>query len=312
MGDAKRRRQEGRSRGTAGSHYVLIIEWLASGDRKTGARLADRLRSWGVQVVHRECACAADVLATLYEALEAVRIKGAVPVVHLEAHGLSAPKPGDDSGLAGPDGAGGGEILLWTQMAPLMGQLNLASQFELLVVGAACYGLTALDGFNIEQPAPFSALVGFGTAVHERRLEESMVELYRHLFRDSNGSLPIAVQAANRELSPAAGEALITTSFQNYADRLIRGYARRELEPTHRHQENERLARERTKLGMPTTVAEMTRLHRQIALRRCQQAVRTWFAYAAVPANRQRYRFDIEKIFREEIARHRRRRLAAA
>lgn len=304
MGEAKRRRAQSGMTWTAGAHYTLIIEWLADSDRKTGTELAQRLQTWGSSVELRACCNAAEVLAALYDALEKLRTDGEVPVIHIEAHGLEAPQPSDDSGISGPDGHGGEEQLLWSQMAPLLGIINVESRFQLLLVGASCYGLTALDGFNIKQAAPFAALVGFATTVQERSLFEGMVELYRQLLLASHRNIPEAVRAANRELN--IGEALITTSFSAFAEGVIRSYARHELEPSYRLSENERLVREKLNMGQVVSLGEMTRLHSLISLRNCQQAVRIWFAYDVIPENRNRFRIDVERIFNQERARHRR------
>lgn len=298
MGDAKRRRDSPQITWTAGSHHTLIIEWLADDERKTGTELAERLRSWGSAVELCCCHSARDVLVALYDALERLRTTGEVPVIHLEAHGLEAPAVGDDSGLRGPDGLGGEEDLLWVSFTPLLGQLNIASRFQLLLVGAACFGLNALDGFNIKQAAPFSALVGFSSKVNASRLLDSMIELYRQLLRGRHGSIPDAVQAANRELHPSEGEALVTTSFYLFARSLLQSYVQQELEPSFRKAENQRLTRVKAqRYGQVVSLAEMTRVHRATAICHCREAVKTWFAYRDLPENCNRFRIDVLRLF---------------
>lgn len=305
MGEAKRRRAQGGMTWTAGSHYILVIEWLPNGERKTGTELAQRLQTWGSAVELRSCSDAAGVLTSLYDALEKLRTDGLVPVIHIEAHGLEALQPGDASGLDGLDRNGAEEKLLWRHMAPLLSLINIESRFQLLLVGAACFGLTALDAFDTKQPAPFAALVGFATAVKPGRLFDGMVELYRQLLLANHRNIPEAVRAANCELN--AGEVLITTPFNAFAEGIIRSYARHELEPNYRRSENERLVREMLKMGRTVSLSDMTRRHNLVSLRNCQQAVRTWFAYDAVPENRNRFRIDVERIFNQERARHQRR-----
>lgn len=306
MGEAKRRRSSTPITWTAGSHHTLIVEWLRDDERKTGSELASRLSSWNSDVVLRTCQSGGDVVCALEEALARLKESGRVPVIHLEAHGCEAPNAGDDSGLAGPDGNGGEEYLPWKQIAPLLGQINLASQFQLLLVGAACYGLTALDCFNIAQSAPFSALVGFASKVEPRTLFESMVELYRQLLKGDHGSIPDAVKAANRELN--SGEFLVTTSFFHHARAVLRSYAKHELEPSYREAENRRMARIASLDGMrPVSAEEMKKIHRLAALRRCQESVATWFAYREIPENRNRFRLDVKRIFEQQENIYRRR-----
>jgi hypothetical protein len=298
MGEANRRLKNQPITWTVGSHHTLIIEWLRNDERKTGTELAGRISSWGSPVELRCCHSARDVLAALYDALELLRTTGTVPVIHLEAHGLAAQMAGDHSGLSGPDGLGGEEPLLWTSMAPLLGQLNLASRFQLLVVGAACFSLNALDGFNIEQVAPFSALVGFRSKVLDNRLLDSMIELYRQFLKGGHGSIATAVEAANRELHMSKGEVLMTLPIVAFARHLLLSYVEHELEPVRRQSESRRMVRVKAlEYGQVVSVEEMTRTYRATALRHCQQAVSTWFAYSDVPENRDRFRIDVHRIF---------------
>lgn len=298
MGDARRRRSSREFTWAARSHHTLIIEWLADGERKTGTELAERLRSWGAVVELRCCHSAKEVLVALHDTLDRLRINGEVSVIHLEAHGLESPVAGDDSGLRGPNGLGGQEDLLWVSFTPLLGQLNIASRFHLLLVGAACFGLTALDGFNIKHAAPFSVLVGFRSRVNPSRLLGSMIEFYRQLLRVGHGSIPDAVQAANRELHPSEGEVLVTTSFYLFAQNLLQSYVQRELEPSFRKAENQRLTRVKVRqYGEVVSLGEMTRVHRATAIRHCREAVKIWFAYRDLPENCSRFRIDILRLF---------------
>lgn len=299
MGEAKRRASFVAGRTTAGSNYVLVIEWLAEGDRKTGSELAQRIGGWGESVVLRQCNSAGEVLSTLHEALDVIRTDKLVPVIHLEAHGIYAPLPGDPSGIEGPNGLGGVERLLWGDLGPVLGEINLASRLQLLLVGAACHSFTVMDGWEIDGVAPFSAVVAFGTQVNESRLFESMVELYRQLLQVKVPNVPEAVKSANRELSLAAGEALITFSFMWFARALIAGYARDNLEPTHRDQDNHRMADQLRQKGVRITDDQMGVAHRHAALSRCQRAVSAWFAFDKLPWSRAMHNIDVEQIFRD-------------
>ena len=304
MSETNQHNERDKMNWTAGSHYTLIVEWLRDDERKTGCELAERLRNWSSPVIYRNCHSRTDVLAALNDALTTLRTEGQVPVVHIEAHGIATTGHSDVSGLGGPGQSGGTEYLLWSEMAPLLGELNIASKFQLLVVGAACYGLSALDMFHIHKPAPFAALVGFGSGVHPRRLFESMAELYRQLLRESHRSIPAAVQAANLELSPAADEALITTSFRMHAENVIRTYAYNEFEPSYRRSENQRLVEIAHQLGVQVTLEQMAALQKTTAIRRCQESVDTWFAYSDIPVNRDKYRIDVEQIFQQELSKY--------
>ena len=276
---------------------MLIIEWLGE-ERKTGADLTERIRRWSSPVEHRPCERAKDVLTALDDASKRIRVHGEVPVIHLEAHGHYAPNSGEPSGLCGPDGRGDEELLEWTTMTPLLGQINAASQFQVLVVGAACHGLTALDAFNVNSPAPFSAHVAFGTEVHERRLFECMVELYRQLLTKMHRSIPEATQVANLELNLSEGEMLIAASFHAFARQVIEGIAEEQLEPNYQLQNCSRLALlASVNNGTRFDLEAMRRIQNLALLDGCVRAVNTWFAYDILPQNRQRFDIDVPTIF---------------
>lgn len=298
MGEAIRRARQAEGRTTAGAHYVLVIEWLGPNDRKTGWELVERLKGWGQAAVLRKCGSSGDVRTALDEALAAARSDGLRPILHLEAHGIAAPNPGDPSGLEGPDGHGGYEQLLWTEVAPVLGEINLATELQLLLVGAACHSLTALDGFAIGGVSPFSAVVAFGNTVSERGLFESMVELYRQLLTSGSADVPSAVNSANRQLVNGDGQ-IITFSFLWFARSVIAGYVAKEFEPVQRRRDNRRLSNILHLSGQPISDQDMADRHRRVAFEHCRRAVATWFAYDQFPWSRVANAIDVRQIFRD-------------
>ncbi len=180
---------------TVGFDYVLVLEWLTGEEDRTGAQLHAFLPSTGFDSELVVCQSWVDVQRALTVAASAVRSKG-VPVVHFETHG-SDPWVGtaDNIGFGPNDVAG----VAWTQLGALLAPLNVAADFRLLLISAACWGsavIAAIGGG--EHPAPFACAVGFRTAVGGSRLRDSMKELYRSLKRGL--TIEESVASAQREL----------------------------------------------------------------------------------------------------------------
>lgn len=305
MGEAKWRRDTAQQRAKVGAHHVLIIEWLPADERQTGADLANVIRPWNkCGVVHRPCKCAAEVLASLYNTLEDLKTTGHVPIVHIEAHGI-APADDENDGLTGPDGKGGTEYLYWKQLAPLLGEINLHAHFRILLVGAACHGINALASIEItSRHAPFTALIGFDGKVHIRGLFECMSALYWQLLNGGYGNLPQAVEVANRELRTSAGEELKLTTCRNFFLAAVVGYLKTELEPAFRAKENDRLRLLMLGQGKSFSASDVDRLFRQAMRHRLREIVRIYFAYDALPQNRQRFPVNVGRIIHEQEQLH--------
>lgn len=214
--------------------YVLVLEWLPEVDaqgrkeERTGERIAIWLREkFGPgKVVLRRCECVADIQERLAQATRKVGTRG-VLVVHIEAHG------GTD-GFLGPEGAASLVKLTWSALGEWLRPLNVATRFNLLLVGAGCYGEGLMLAVEGGQPMPFTAVVGYTDSVNPGSLKESMVELYRQLFVE-HAELGVAVEEADRQrrsdtdavLRPTPMTMLALESFVDIArDRI--GVDRRE------------------------------------------------------------------------------------
>jgi hypothetical protein len=301
MGEAKRRHDAAQQGTKVGAHHVVIIEWLPADERQTGTDLANVIRPWHkCGVTHRPCHCAAEVLAALYDTLEDLKTTGQVPIVHIEAHGI-APADDENDGIAGPDGNGGTEYLYWKQLAPLLGEINLHARFRVLLVGAACHGINALDSIEItSRHAPFTALIGFDGKVKVRGLFESMSALYWQLLNGGHGNLPQAVEVANRELSNSVGEELKLTTCRSFFLAAVVGYLGTELEPAYRAKENERLRLLMLGQGKSLSASDVDRMFRQAMRQRLREIVKIYFAYDALPENRQRFPVNVGRIIHEQ------------
>ena len=180
------------------NNYVLILEWLPEFDaqglleRRSGEATARWLsQKYGENKVDfHHCKSSDDVRRHLRDATDQVRSRG-VPIVQIDAHG------GVD-GFMGPDGEGGMELLDWRELGIFLRALNVATRFNLMLIGAACFGEGLLLADEPGEPKPFVAVAGYMDTVSPASLQDSMVELYRQLF-DSRNELGESVEEADRQ-----------------------------------------------------------------------------------------------------------------
>lgn len=191
--------------------YVLFIEWLREYDLRTGTLLHKGLTNQNIASQLRACSTAADVVGAIREAIVELPSRG-IPIVQIDTHG-SPPNP-RNAGLLGKDHS---EALGWENIWAELRKLNIASEFNLIVVAAACFGesghwgvidsIHSLDkGVQHVLPAPYAVSVGFSGKVSARSLANGLGAFYRSIFDEKN--LPLAVHRANAFLSPEKGEEL--------------------------------------------------------------------------------------------------------
>jgi hypothetical protein len=195
-------------------NYVLVLEWLAADDSQTGSELHEFVRCLGFHSELVSCRTWEDIERALSAAAASVTAKG-IPIVHLETHG-SNPWAVDPENISlGPAGS----TAIWSQLGPLLAPLNVAADFRLLVVSAACWGSGIMAAIEAgEHPAPFACALGLRTEVTEGRLRDAMRELYRSLNRGDD--LDESVASAQREL--VEGQALQLEVAVELAIKIVR------------------------------------------------------------------------------------------
>jgi hypothetical protein len=200
-----------------GFSYVLVIQWLDEKSEPTGEQLYTYLQEIGFDAGFIDCKSANDVRNALAMALEIVRTRGYVPIIHLEAHGSDPWKEvAEDLGFGPGDGA---DSVKWSTLGEWMGPLNVATDLQLMMVSAACFGSAAMAGISAaECAAPFAFAVGFRTRVTEGRLRDAMREFYRAVKRGD--PLEECVASSQRELD--AGQLLKLEKSLDIVVRMIR------------------------------------------------------------------------------------------
>jgi hypothetical protein len=193
-------------------NYVLVIEWLERDDLRTGAMLLDHLDQSGVPCVSAGCETSDGLREILREALERIPQWG-IPVVHIETHGQ---KPPDDLEQEVAFGSGEGPLLTWSELGSLLAPLNEAAGFELMLVGAACYGSAAEGAMNAcDHVAPYSVCIGYETEVLDESVVNSMTELYTALIVRREGAHQ-AIASAQSKLRPGEKIHFLTSVIVGY------------------------------------------------------------------------------------------------
>lgn len=90
------------------------------------------------------------------------------PLLHIECHG------DETAGLEFADGS----VVSWQELMSILRPLNVATELGLIVVVAACWGGSAIDGVNLTQPAPCFALIGPSRGLWSNELFDALRVFY--------------------------------------------------------------------------------------------------------------------------------------
>ncbi|HHQ4803857.1 TPA: hypothetical protein ACSP27_002398 [Aeromonas veronii] len=99
------------------------------------------------------------------------------PLLHFDMHG------GKDNGLYISQSS---EFFSWEDLYGCLQELNLATDNNLVVVGAACFGLRSIIPIKLDNPAPFFVLLAPEQEVHVGFLEDNIPCFYRDFFTSVN------------------------------------------------------------------------------------------------------------------------------
>lgn len=195
---------------------VWIIEWLSTGERRTGKELYEWMEQqrpgWSI---YDRCATKGEVICSIKQAAHTTQQNGMVPVLHIEAHsGPNGIEPSRDTKE---------ELLTWGELTIPLQHLNVATKCNLIVVVAACLGFAAIQALTKGPRAPAVALVGPDATVCESDLLLGAKEFYRR-FKDKKPRLIDMAESASREMSGTDFEIepFATLAYESFIEQLIR------------------------------------------------------------------------------------------
>ena len=193
----------------------VVIESLESADFKTGTNLVESVLAPhssvepGFVTELYEPKTRDELLGTLRAVLQTARRYGRSPIIHLETHG-------DREGL----GLTSGQRVLWSDLAPLLAEINMVSRMNLLVVAALCHMVEILRPTD---RAPAFGIVGTEEVVKAGDLYKSMQRFYGRLLTDPN-DLREALSSAN-ETDTLSDWTYTLVSAEIMLCRIFRSYA---------------------------------------------------------------------------------------
>jgi len=196
---------------------IWIIEWLSTGERRTGEELHDWMEQqrpgWSF---YNRCATKEEVIRSIERAAHSAHQNGMVPVLHIEAHGSSI-------GIA-PSSDRQAELLKWEELTLPLQQLNIATKCNLVIVVAACLGFAAIQALTQAPRAPAIALVGTDATVNESDLLLGTKEFYRRI-RDESPRLVEIAETASGEMCGAdfEVESFAMLAYEASIEQIIRG-----------------------------------------------------------------------------------------
>lgn len=265
--------------------YLLVIEWLDEGERKTGTELCELLKGTLIPMELVPCRTKADVLAALLKASERVLLERAIPIIQFEAHGCH-------EGIA--PSRHGGDLLTWKELASPLRNINLLSRFNLVVVGAACYGFSAISSFDVNNACPYTIGIGFSSGVFEGRLATTMRDFHRELLCSGRYDLNTAIDAARNDLgSDGTFDAM---NCETMGQHLLTAYAKKQFSQEEKRALIQRIQEQLASEEIPLDRDEFEKKTVAALRATIKSFVAKWFAYASIPENEERFSLDVDAI----------------
>lgn len=164
---------------------------------------------------------------------------GLRPILVFDAHGTQ------DAGLKLSES---GEIISWVDLSSHLQQINISTNNNLCVIGAACFSLRAITPAKLDQAAPFFVLLAPEQEVSVGFLEENVPPFFDRLF--THGSLD---DAYSRHLS----EAFRYFHCEKMLFIVVAKYIRAACKGKSLAERRERLITEVLMQGLPNTPANL-------------------------------------------------------
>jgi hypothetical protein len=299
MGEANRRKLV-RKTPTVGLHRLVILEWLADGELETGTALSETLlkAAPGLPVECIKCSSASDVLEEIRRLTADVLATGNVPILQIEAHGYTD-EEGRGAGLAGPSGSAHDDGLPWEVLAVELRELNIATRFNLIFIGAACLSDWAVHVVDSGSEAlPFILAIGFVDEVDDERLLRTLVVLHKGVLLDGV-QFHISANSAQESLD-AETEAMAWFSLPSIVRNAGLDAAVIAADPTTSGDLYMRMLDDLAGKGFRPIPPAVFHKHRVSYIPwAIDKVIASLMAYDRVPENRTRFGFDGRKLARE-------------
>lgn len=279
-----------RPQGTLRVSKIWIVQWLASGERETGAELADwaNQRRSGWAEFYR-CQTKQEVFDAIVGEAAHARTKGGSPILHIEAHG-------NETGIT-PD-QHGSSYILWDELTEPLQRVNEASGCNLLVVMAACIGNAAVLALTRGPRAPAIVLIGPTDTISPTSLFDASKEGYRAISRD-DASIDAMVSGMSAESGrvPFVYHRFTEMAYDALVPDLVRSARPEEIEK--RKVRAVQFLTENRGMSIVQAVDAM-RQHPESfeGIKESQQIWDEMFCVDTCPENKERFELDMAEIYR--------------
>ena len=200
---------------------IYVIESLPEGELRTGRELCEAVfaprtpHNRDFSSARYEVKMKAEFLALLGQIECDTREAGAMPMLHIDAHGAR-----DGLGLAS------GDFVPWAEMKAGITAINVACRNHLVVVLAACQGIHLISIIRAEERATAFAVISTATDVKAGDVAVSFPAFYEEMFRSRDGGpalrrLNDAVPGLAPRYEVVQSETMFLVAFQHYVNTYL-------------------------------------------------------------------------------------------
>jgi hypothetical protein len=159
---------------------IAIIESLESKETHTGKILCEYLigleETENLSVLYKKCDTKSQFIQLLTVLFDRVKNEGSFPLLHIECHGCEA-------GIV----LASGELVTWEEFKPVLTDINVATQCNLMVVMATCHGALLGKILKPTERAPCWGVLGPTEEVNVSDLMGTYRSFYFTLLSNRDG-----------------------------------------------------------------------------------------------------------------------------
>lgn len=182
----------------AGARFncVAILDAVPDGELGTARRLREELRdiavyrAKGLEVRYFRIVRPVDIDVAFSQLEQEAKSSGLLPWVHLDAHGTP-----DEEGFVTADGS----YVSWSTLRTLITPLNLATNINVVIILAACYGGSFTKAIRTNDRAPVLAVIGPIRKIAAGQVDADFPTFYKTFFETASLKAAIRALTSNAE-----------------------------------------------------------------------------------------------------------------